>query len=83
MSSTIEKKQIYTYNRWWNTPIDTPAGYRVEKGNNKIITNGAYIRDFYNKLKKIIESNGYEIDDEKQLKSEVATLIYNLSEDTL
>ena len=83
MSNIVEKKRIYTYDRWWNMPIKTPVGYRVDRLNNKIITNGAYIRYFYSNLKKLIESKGYEIEDEKQLKSEVATLIYNLSEDTL
>jgi hypothetical protein len=82
MSNTIEIPRKLTYQEWWNSPIETSCGYRIN-ASNQIITNGNYVREFFNKVKNLVEKKGYEIKDEKQLKSEIATLIYNLSEDSL
>ena len=81
-SSIIERPIKKTYKEWWNSPVETIAGYRV---NNKkqIITNGMYVRDYYNRLTNILKSKGYEIDNENELKNEVATFIYNLSDDDI
>ena len=38
-----------------------------------------YVVDFYYKLKDIINKSGYVIDNEKQFKDEISTLIYHLS----
>ena len=43
------------------------------------VTHGEYVVDFYYKLKDIINKSGYVIDNEKQFKDEISTLIYHLS----
>ena len=79
LNSIVEKPRIKTYKEWWNSPIETIGGYRFKNG--KIETNGNYVREFYERLKNIIDSRGYRIENENILKSEVATFIYNLSDD--
>ena len=81
LNSIIEKPRRKKYNEWWNSPIETVCGYRIKE--KKVVTHGNYVREFYGRLKNIIESKGYKIEDEKRLKSEVATFIYNLSDDNI
>ena len=79
-NSIIEKPVKKTYRQWWYSPIQTIGGYRVNNA-DKIITHGMYVKDFYNRLTFLLKKNNYEIKDEKILKNEVATFIYNLSDD--
>ena len=81
-SSIVERPIKKTYKEWWNSPIETVGGYRVNS-NDKVITNGCYVKEFYSRLHNLIKTNGYEIKDEKTLKNEVATFIYNLSDDDI
>jgi len=79
MSKIVKEKKL-TYSEWWESPIETINGYKTEEG--KYITHGMYVKYFYKMIQRIVFSKGYEFDDEKQLKREIATLIYNLSEET-
>tara|TARA_Y100000389_G_C17357804_1_gene462056 strand:- start:13 stop:273 length:261 start_codon:yes stop_codon:yes gene_type:complete len=83
-SNIIERPIKKNYRKWWSSPIETISGYRVDnKNKNRIITNGMYVKDFYNRLTNILKKKGYEIDNENKLKNEVATFIYNLSDDDI
>ena len=81
-SNIIERPVKKTYREWWYSPIETIGGYRVDN-KNRTITNGMYVKDFYNRLTNILKEKGYEIDNENKLKNEVATFIYNLSDDDI
>ena len=81
-SSIVERPIKKTYKEWWNSPIETIGGYRINS-NDEVITNGSYVKEFYSRLYNLIKTNGYEIKDEKTLKNEVATFIYNLSDDDI
>ena len=78
-SHIIEKPITKNYEDWWRSPVESSAGFLYE--GDKIVTHGDYIRNYYETIKKMIMKAGYEINDEKQLKGEIATLIYNLSDD--
>ncbi len=81
-SSIIERDIKKTYKEWWNSPIETVGGYRVNN-DDKVITNGDYIKDYYKRLCNLVKNHGYEINDENRLKNEIATFIYNLSDDDI
>jgi len=80
-SNRIVRPKKYSYDRWWNSPVE-PASNQWQTARRRI-THGDYVKDFYYKLKDIIQSEGYDIIDEKEFKSEIATLIYKLSDDHL
>tara|TARA_Y100001970_G_scaffold83661_2_gene105741 strand:+ start:822 stop:1070 length:249 start_codon:yes stop_codon:yes gene_type:complete len=64
-----------SYKEWFHSPVkDSGKDWK----NNK--THGEYIQYFYAKLTQIIRENGFNINNEKQFKSEIATFIYNLSD---
>jgi len=76
----VPKKQN-TYEWWWSSPVKSLSN--DWKSGSKHITHGQYVVSFYRRLKDLIERKGYEITDEKQFKSAVATFIYNLSDEYL
>ena len=77
--TTIDRK-IYTFDEWWKMPIEDLDGYRRDNKGN-LITNGVYVKYFYNQIKYIATDRGYKINNENELKSEIVTLIYNSSRD--
>ena len=74
----IVPKKTISYQRWWESSIksNNPDFWNSDKGT---VTHGEYVVDFYYKLKELINKSGYAIEDEKQFKDEIATLIYHLS----
>lgn len=72
-------KKTMSYRRWWESSIksDNPNFWKSNK--ETAVTHGEYVIDFYYKLKELINESGYVIEDEKQFKDEIATLIYHLS----
>ena len=75
ISNRIVKPKTKTYEEWWNSSIDP-------QDNNKV-TNGRVVKDFYNNVATILNDCNYKIDNEKKLKSELVTIIYTLSNDTI
>jgi hypothetical protein len=75
--TTINNK-IYTFDKWWNLPIKDMDDYRTTI-NGTLITNGMYVKYFYNQIKHIVTTRGYKINNENELKSEIVTIIYNSS----
>jgi len=71
------KNLSQSYADWFRSPIeDSGENWREN------ITHGEYIRYFYAKLKRIIQEKGFNINNEKQFKSEIATFIYQLSDES-
>ena len=72
-------KKTMSYQRWWESSVksDNPDFWKSSK--ETTVTHGEYVVDFYYKLKVLINESGYVIEDEKQFKDEIATLIYHLS----
>ena len=73
----VPKKKI-AYRTWWKSPIKAKVQDFWDSEHGPV-THGQYIVDFYYKLKDILNICGYVINDEKQFKNEIATLIYHLS----
>ena len=73
-------KKTMSYQRWWESSVksDNPDFWHSRNETNPV-THGEYVVDFYYKLKDIINKSGYVIDNEKQFKDEISTLIYHLS----
>ena len=73
----IKKNQSQAYEDWFRSPIeDSGENWKENR------THGEYIRYFYTKLKQIIQENGFNINNEKQFKSEIAIFIYQLSDES-
>ena len=80
-SNRIVKPKRYSYESWWNSPVQsTGSNWNSRSGT---ITHGTYVKDFYYRLRSILIDSGYTITDEKEFKNEIATLLYNLSDDHL
>jgi hypothetical protein len=77
--TTFDRK-IYSFDKWWTMPVEDLEGYRTDDNGNSI-TNGAYVKYFYNQIKYIVTDRGYKINNENELKSEIVTMIYNSSRD--
>jgi len=73
-------KKTMSYQRWWESSVksDNPDFWHSRNETNPV-THGEYVVDFYYKLKELINKSGYVIDNEKQFKDEISTLIYHLS----
>ncbi len=80
-SNRIIKPKKYSYDSWWNSPVQS-IGNNWNSSSGPV-THGMYVKDFYYRLHSILTSNGYTITNEKEFKNEIATLIYNLSDDHL
>ena len=66
------------YKNWLKTPVrDMNEDWTFDNGND--YTHLHFIRDFYNDLLKVIQDSGYDIDDEKEFKRDVALFVYRLS----
>lgn len=79
ISNRIVRPKKYTYKTWWSNPVEsTQDEWETSYGN---ISHGMYVVNFYNNLRALLASEGYNIKNEKQFKSEIATFIYNLSDD--
>lgn len=76
ISNRIVKPKTKTYKHWWNSPIEPQRC----TNNNKIVTNGIFVKEYYNDILNILNKCGYQIDNENKLKSEVTTIIYTLSD---
>jgi hypothetical protein len=73
----ITKVSSQSYQDWFHSPIeDSGENWKENK------THGEYIQYFYTKLKRIIQANGFNINNEKQFKREIATFIYQLSDES-
>ena len=80
-SNQITRPKKFTYDEWWKSPVKGIRGEWMD--GDVVVTHGMYVRDFYRSLRHLIISRGYDITNEKEFKSEIATLIYNLSDDHL
>lgn len=73
----IRKRKTQPYSTWFESSIkDTTEGWQEN------ITHGQYIRKFYTQIETILRAHGYNIKDEKQFKKEIATFIYQLSDES-
>ena len=73
----IMKNRFQSYEEWFRSPIED-SGENWKKNR----THGEYIQYFYEKLIHIIRENGFNINNEKRFKSEIATFIYQLSDES-
>ena len=78
-SNMIVRPKKFTYDEWWQAPVKGVNGDWATR--QFPVTHGMYVTDFYYSLHKLLVSQGYDITNEKEFKSEIATLIYNLSDD--
>ena len=73
----LRKRKTQLYSTWFDSPIkDSTEDWREN------MTHGQYIRKFYKHIETIIRAHGYKIKDEKQFKKEIATYIYQLSDES-
>mgnify|MGYP005645889995 CR=1 FL=1 len=72
----IEKEKHLSYGDWWRSRVSG-------SGDDWNITHGDYVVEFYKSLQSLLHSQGRHIINEKQFKREIATLIYNLSDESL
>ena len=79
----IPRRKKKSYEEWHKSPVLGGSCGIWEFRDGSVVTHGEYVRDFYSQLKYILESEGYDIFEEKRFKSEIATLIYTLSDDHL
>ncbi len=77
----IPRPKKMSYKEWWNSQVLGGSCGIWEFRDGSFVTHGEYVRDFYSRLKCLLESEGYDIREEKQFKSEIAKLIYTLSDD--
>ena len=75
----IVKDKKFSYDKWWHNCVKSYEDDKWIYSNGEKVTHGDYVKDFYFRLKTIIERSGYSINDEKQFKNEIATFIYQLS----
>ena len=75
----IVKEKKLSYDTWWNIGVKSHEPEKWVDHNNEQVTHGDYVKDFYLRLKLLINKSGYSIKDEKQFKNEIATFIYQLS----
>ena len=80
-SNWIVRPKKFTYGEWWESPIKGASDEGMDEAGG--VTHGMYVVDFYRSLRHLLISHGYDITNEKEFKSEIATLIYNLSDDHL
>ena len=76
ISNRIVKPKTNTYEQWWSSPVEP----QHRTNTNGLITNGRFVKDYYNDLLHILNKCGYQIYNENKLKSEIATIIYTLSD---
>ena len=77
ISNRIIKPKMKTYRQWWNSPIEP----HQRTDNNKVVTNGIFVKEYYNDIVNILNKCGYQIANENKLKSEITTIVYTLSDD--
>jgi|TARA_B110000495_G_C22844594_1_gene492499 hypothetical protein len=77
-SNLIVHEKKMSFQRWCETSIKSydPEFWISDK---EPVTHQQYIVEFYYQLKELIIASGHVIEDEKQFKDEIATLIYHLS----
>lgn len=75
----IVKEKKLSFETWWNIYVKSYEDQKWTDNDGNRVTHGEYVKDFYIRLKKLIESSGYSINDEKRFKNEIATFIYQLS----
>jgi hypothetical protein len=81
-SNYIVPRKRFGYDWWWKAPVES---YNDDDwtANDEKVTHGVYIRNFYHKLKNIVNSKGFTIENEKQFKREISIFIYKLSNENL
>jgi len=67
-----------SFQKWLSSPV-----MDMDDSNDKEFTHRDYIVDFIDGLSHVIHSSGYNIEDEKQFKNEIATFKYRLSREKL
>ena len=77
---TTYNRKNHSFKDWWVMPVEDLDGCRKDNNGN-LITNGMYVKRFYNNLKELVTKKGYRINNENELKSEIVTMIYNSSRD--
>jgi len=80
-TNRIVRRKKYSYEWWFDAPIQSIVNQ--EENQEDLMTHGEYVKKFYYKMKNLLNEMGYDIDEEKEFKNEIATLIYKLSDDHL
>jgi hypothetical protein len=81
-SNYIVPRKRFDYDWWWKSNVESYDDNEWIVDNEKV-THGRYVRNFYYKLKKIVNERGFTIENEKQFKRDIARFIYNLSNENL
>ena len=80
-TNRIVRCKKYSYEWWYNAPVQCIMNQ--DENQEDLITHGEYVKKFYYKMKNLLNEMGYDIDEEKEFKNGIATLIYKLSDDHL
>ena len=82
IANYITSPRKMSYADWLKSPVmDAKKDWTFNDG--EYYTHKDFIMDFYKDLVDIMHSCGYNIEDEKEFKREIATFIYRLSKESL
>ena len=89
ISNYVTSPRTMSFERWLGSPVmdinnSDDIDYRIQTFNNgDRYTHNDYILNFIDGLLHVIHSAGYNIEDEKQFKNDIAIFIYRLSREKL
>ena len=76
--NTIVRKRKFSFNDWQERNMKDLGG---EINHNKnSVKNVEYLIYFYNEIKRLVNSGGYSITNEKEFRNKIGTLLYKISE---
>ena len=65
--------------KWLNQPVIDANGVLMNGETEEPFTKREYVDGFYTRIVRILERNGYNINDANKLKKDLARFIYNYS----
>ncbi len=86
ISNYITSPRSMSFKEWLHSPVMDlwDGNYRKITGvRGDLFTHNDFILNFIDDLLHIIHSSGYNIENEKQFKNEIATFVYRLSREKL
>lgn len=79
ISNYVTSPRKMSFEDWLNSPVVKEDCHITSLLLNREYTHKKFIQEFIMNLTKDIESRGYNIENTKQFKNEIATFIYRLS----
>jgi len=73
--NTIVRKRKGTFNDWQERNMKDLGGELTHS-----VKNVEYLIYFYNEIKRLVNSGGYSITNEKEFRNKIGTLLYKISE---